>query len=168
MRMTARGMAGSSVAVLQDGIDRLLRALAHEVGAKGRERRHHLGEDLGRGGDHLSAVQEVAVAGEIADEPARFLDQQAAGRDVPRVEADLPEAVVEAGGDVREIERGRAGPAQAGRLLDHRLHHPEVRVEIAAVAKREAGADEAVAQMLALRDADAPVVEERAAARATP
>ena len=36
-------------------------------------------------------------------------------------------------------------------------------VEVAAVAKRESGADEAVTQMRPLRDADAPIVEECAA-----
>ena len=108
-------------------------------------------------------MQKFAIAGEIADEAARFLDEQAAGGDVPRVEPDFPEPVVETRRDIGEIERGGAGPAQAGGLLDHCLHHPHVGIEIAAVAEGKAGADEAVAQMLALGDADAAVVQERTA-----
>ena len=72
---------------------------------------------LGIGRNDLAAVQIVAVAGQVADQSARFQDQQAAGSDVPRIEADLPEAVVEAGGDIGEIERGRTRTAQAGGLL---------------------------------------------------
>ena len=91
------------------------------------------------------------------------MHEQAARGDIPRVEPHFPEAVVEARRDVGEIERGGAGPAQPRGALDHRLHHLEIGVEIAAVAERKARADEAVAQMRAPRHADPVIVEERAA-----
>ena len=139
-------------------------ALAGQLGLVRGEDVDHLREDLGRRRDHLAAVQEVAFAREVADEAAGFLHEKASCRDVPGIEPDFPEAVVEARRDVGEIERGGAGPAQPRGVLDHRLHHLEVGVEIAAVAERKAGADEAVSQMIALRHAHPVVVEIGAAA----
>src|SRR5579862_4963119 len=138
--------------------------IAREVGAIGRERLYHLREHLRRRRDDLSAVKIVAFAGEIADQAAGLEHEQASGGDVPRVQADFPEAVVEARGDIRQIERGRARATQSRALHDHRLHHREIRIEIATVAKRETGADQRIAQMRAARNADAPIVQERAAA----
>ena len=66
---------------------------------------------------------------ERADAAAGLGDQQRAGRGVPGVEADLPEAVDAAGGHVGEVERGGAGAADAGGLLHHRLEHRQVLVD---------------------------------------
>ena len=59
-------------------------------------------------------MQVVAVAGKVADQAAGLEHEQASGRDVPRVEPHLPEPVVEARGDIGEIER-RGARAGAGR-----------------------------------------------------
>jgi hypothetical protein len=53
-------------------------------------------------------------------------------------------------------------------MRDHRLHHREIGVEIAAVAKWKTGADQAIAQVGAARERDAAVVEESARVRAWP
>ncbi len=120
-------------------------------------------EDLRVCRDHLAAVQVIAFAGQVADQAARLEHEQAPGGNVPGIEPDFPEAVVEARGDVGEIERGGTGSPDARRMHDHRPHHRQIGVEVAAIAKREAGADQAFAQMLALADADAAVVQIRAA-----
>ena len=86
------------------GIGRLPGTIAQELGTKRRQRSHHLRKDLRRCGDDLTAMKEIAVAGKITDETARFLNEEAAGRDIPRVEPDLPESVVEPRGDIGEIE----------------------------------------------------------------
>src|SRR4029079_7687150 len=101
--------------------------------------------NLRRRGDHLPAVQIVSFAGEVADEAAGLEYEEAARGDVPCVEADLEESVVVPRGDVGEVERRRAGAAQSGGLLRHHFQHLQIRVEIVAVAKREAGSDQALA-----------------------
>ena len=73
----------------------------------------HLRVHLRIAGDDLVLVQEIRFARVVADEPARFRDQQAARCHVPRVDALFEEAVDAARRDVREIERGRARTAQA-------------------------------------------------------
>ena len=90
-------------------------SLAGHVGPEGRERADHLGKHLGIGRDDLPAVEVVVVARQVADEAAGLEHQQAAGGDVPRVQPDFPEAVVETRGDIGEIE---------GRLLVGRMPWP--------------------------------------------
>src|SRR5215470_7645946 len=108
MGLSAR-RAGNSARLCHTGEKaalQLTRARPAEKGAKrscfcrgsaferARERRKqfdHLRENARIGGDHFSAVQKVALAGEIADQPARLGDEQAAGCDIPGVEPDLPE-----------------------------------------------------------------------------
>jgi hypothetical protein len=71
------------------------------------------------------------------DQPAGLQHQQAARSDIHALSPN-PEAVVEACGDVGKVERGSTGPAQPRGALDHRLHHLEIGVEVAAVAERKA------------------------------
>ena len=54
------------------------------------------------------------------DAAARFLDDQRAGRDVPRLQVLLPEAVEAAGGDVTEVERRRAEAPHRARAAEER------------------------------------------------
>src|SRR6266496_6209176 len=79
-------------------LDGYRRPFAEQFAAVGGEHGYHLSEDLGIRRDHLPAVQIVAFAGQVTDETARFLDQKASCRDIPRVQTHFPEAVVEAGG----------------------------------------------------------------------
>jgi len=123
-----------------------------------------LREDLGRAGDDGAAVHVGVFAVNAGDEAAGFQDQQRAGRHVPLVQFHLPETIVEAGRDVRQIERRRARTAQAGRLGHQVLELGDVVVERGAVTEREAGADQGVAQLGGLRDTNPAVVHEGAGA----
>src|SRR3569832_2490412 len=85
---------------------------------------------FGVAGQHVARFVVVIAAAEIADHAARFLDQQDAGRHVPRLQADLPEAVEPAGGQINKVECRRAGPADAGRLWQQRLEHAEIGIDV--------------------------------------
>ena len=52
---------------------------------------------------------------EVGDDAAGFANEQDAGGDVPRREAQLPERVEAAAGDVGEVERGGAAATNARR-----------------------------------------------------
>ena len=113
---TDRSEKGSSATYGTRTSPSLLRdsaSLAVERRAVRRQRLHHLGEDLRIRGDDLSAVQVVAFALQVADQAARFEHQQAAGRDVPRVEARLPRSRRRS---PRRHRRGRAPPRPGGAI----------------------------------------------------
>src|SRR5882762_873145 len=103
-----------------------------------RQQLDHLRKDTWIRGDDPPAVKKRPFTIEIADQPARLDDEQATGRDIPGIQAYFPKAVVITGGHVREVERCRAGTANAGGLEGHRLEHPHIHVEVAAVTEREA------------------------------
>src|SRR5678815_1772885 len=66
----------------------------------------HPGMDAAVRGDDLAEPRVERIARERCHAPTRFLDQQRAGRDVPGIEADLPEAVEAPGRDVGEVDGG--------------------------------------------------------------
>src|SRR6188472_798058 len=70
------------------------------------------------GGEDMAVLEDHRAAVEPAHPAARFLDDQAAGGEVPRFEAELEEAVVAAVGDPGEIERGAAKSADGLRFSD--------------------------------------------------
>ena len=107
---------------------------------------HQLRVDLRVAGHHFALVEVVGLAGEVADQAAGLGDHQRAGGDVPGAEPGLEEAVVVAGGDVAQVERGGARAAQAGAALHHVLEHLQVALEVVALAERKAGADQRVGQ----------------------
>src|SRR6185369_17814697 len=111
---------------------------------EGGEQLDELAVDLRVAGDDLALVEEVGLAGEVADQPAGFGDEERPGGDVPRRQAGFEEAVVPAGGDVAEVERSGAWPAHAGADLHHRLHHVQVAAEVVALPERKSGADQRV------------------------
>ena len=89
------------------------------------------------------AARDVAVAAvEVGDDAARFFDQQRAGGDVPWREAELEEAVEDAGGGVGEVESGGAAAADAPRLEEDVAEDVEVGVERAVRPERKAGGEE--------------------------
>lgn len=72
-----RAFAGWSVSWTREGASGVAGG-PHRGGATGegfgavrRERRDHLREDPGIGGDHLATVEEITLAGEIANQSAR-------------------------------------------------------------------------------------------------
>jgi hypothetical protein len=128
------------------------------------EQRHDLAVDARGAGQALALLEEVGLAREVADQAAGLGDQQRTRGHVPGVEAGLEEAVGEAGGHVGQVERGGAGAAQAGHAGHHVRHDGQVLLEVVAGAERKAGGHQALAQLGALGDADAPVVHVGAAA----
>ncbi len=138
-------------------------ARAGELAVLG-EDRHELAVDAGRGRQALALLQEVGLAREIAHQAAGLGHQQRAGRHVPDGQARLEETFGEAGRHVGEVQRGRAGAAQAGRALHHVGHDVQVGLEVVARAEREAGGQQAFLELGALGHADAPLVQVGAAA----
>src|SRR6516165_11357780 len=59
------------------------------------------------GGEHVAGRHHLMAAGQVADIAAGLADQQESGGDVPGCEAELPEPVKAAGGDIGEVESGR-------------------------------------------------------------
>src|SRR5439155_16673155 len=73
----------------------------------------HLVVDPAVARDHRGRVEIHGIAHQIRDPAAGLLDEEASGGDVPRSEAELPEAVESTGGDPREIEDGGAESTHA-------------------------------------------------------
>src|SRR4051812_18826498 len=65
-------------------------------------------------GDDFAVPDVAGGAGEVGDEAAGFLDHQGAGGDVPGGKTGLPGGVEAAGGEPGQIDRDRAGAADAG------------------------------------------------------
>src|SRR5207245_656613 len=63
--------------------------------------------------DHRGRVEIHGIAHQIRDPSAGLLDEEAGGGDVPRAEAERPQAVESTGGDPREIEDGGAESTHA-------------------------------------------------------
>src|SRR6187549_3310131 len=84
---------------------RLVGGAARDVRVR-REQLDELPVDLRAAGDDLALVQELGLAGEVADESPGLGNDQRAGGHVPGGEPGLEERVVPAGRDVAEVERG--------------------------------------------------------------
>ena len=70
------------------------------------------------------------VALEIRHHAARLAHEQHTGRDVPRREAQLPEAIERSVRDRGEIEGSRAGATNAGSRADYRRELSLVSLEV--------------------------------------
>src|SRR5687768_13187507 len=101
------------------------------------------------GGQHLALGHRPVAAAIVADEAARLADQQYAGGDVPAVELFLPEAVVAAGGDPGEVERGRSEAAHPGDLRRDRVQYLLEAGKVALALPRHAGGDQSVGEVAA-------------------
>src|SRR2546425_8894192 len=62
---------------------------------------------------HRGRLQIERPTDQIRDAPARLLDEEASGGDIPRPQAELPEAVEPTGREPREIEDGEPQPRHA-------------------------------------------------------
>src|SRR5690606_22369582 len=109
-------------------------------------------ETLRVAGNHLAFFQELVATGEVADQAARFLDQQATGGHVPFGQTEFPEGVIAAGGNVGQIQAGSAAAADAGRLADQAAEHPQIVVQIVdlVLLERETGTQQSAVQALAV------------------
>src|SRR3546814_3355696 len=68
--------------------------------------------DLNRrcGREHGAVVHIELAPQRIGDDPARFLDEDHAGRDIPGADALFPIGIETAAGDIGHIDRARAEP----------------------------------------------------------
>src|SRR5690606_38258074 len=125
-------------------------------------------ETLRVAGNHLAFFQELVATGEVADQAARFLNEQASGGHVPFGEPELPEGVIAAGGDVGQIQAGSATAADAGSLADQAAEHAKIVVQIVdlVLLEREAGTQQGAVQALAVAYPQALAIEGCTAAAA--
>ncbi len=82
------------------------------------------------GGQRVSACQIQGRALHIRNFPARFLDHQCSGSDVPCAETELPKAIHPAAGDVGELECSGTGGLDC--LHARQQLFPEAQIEAAA------------------------------------
>src|SRR5262245_56162979 len=85
----------------------------------------HLLVDSPVGRNHFHAARVERATGEIADAATGLLDDERARGDVPRVEADLPEPIEPARGDVGEIDRGGAETPHRTRASNEVAEQPQ-------------------------------------------
>src|SRR5690554_8221015 len=118
-------------------------------------------ETLRVAGNHLAFFQELVATGEVADQAARFLDQQATGGHVPFGQTEFPEGVIAPGGDVGQIQAGGAATADASGLADQASEHAQIVVQIVdlVLLEREAGTQQGAVQALAVAYPQALAVE---------
>ena len=108
----------------------------------------------------MARVEVVFAAVEAAEDTAGLADDQAAGGDVPGLEAGFPEGIETSRGDIAQVDRGGARTPDAGGAAEHLVQHREVGTHLlAGAAEREAGTDERLGQLVAAADAYAPAVE---------
>ena len=88
----------------------------------------------GYGAGHDVAFHPGGAAVPVGDDAAGFLDQQAAGRDVPGAERQFEEAVEDAFGDPGEVQAGGAGAAEIFEAGQGGGHRDEVALEQASLA----------------------------------
>src|SRR5690606_25526741 len=118
-------------------------------------------EALRIAGNDLALFQELVATGEVADQAARLLNEQATGGHVPFGQTEFPEGVIAAGGNVGQIQAGSATAADAGRLADQAAEHPQIVVQIVdlVLLEREAGTQQGAVQALAVAYPQALAVE---------
>src|SRR4051812_12635288 len=109
--------------------------------------------------EEFAPLHRLVTAAEIGDEPTRFLDQQQAGRDVPRLEIAFPIAIETARGDPGEIERGRAETADPRYIGADRTEDLAPLLEIAVPEEGRTGRDQRIGQVTARGHAQAAVMQ---------
>src|SRR5450830_1293733 len=141
------------------GYSVILYGLRDAQSGKFRKQIDLLREDLGIAGQNITLVEVVRIALEAADDTTGFGDQQGTGRNIPRFQTFFEEAIETTGGDIGQVKRSSAGTAQAGTAFGHDAEHFHVFVEAVHVAEREAGADQAISDLVALAYANAFLIE---------
>src|SRR5262249_32600920 len=113
-------------------------------------------------GDDAAPLEHALRAVGGADVATRFAHQDQATGDIPRLEVTLDKTVEAAGRDPSEVEGGGAGAAQPTGAGHQGLTFAEKALVARAATVRNAGADQAVGQVLAVGDTQAPIVDEGA------
>ncbi len=113
------------------------------------------------GGEEAGDGQRQGLAPGGGDAPAGFLDEQAAGGEIPGGELVFKERAEEAGADHAEVERGRAEAADAVDVLAEQVaDRPQGRLHHRAPVVVEADAEEHLVQPRLLADPHALAVVE--------
>src|SRR5882724_9863683 len=93
------------------------------------------------------------VARDVRDGAPGFANEENAGGDVPGREHHLPEGLEPSAGDVGQIERRRAGAADARRLEHDRWQDLEIACGVVvALFEGKAGPDQSTGRLGDLRD----------------
>src|SRR5215475_5786320 len=115
-------------------------------------------------GDDAALLKHALRAVGGADVATRLAHQDQAPGDIPRFEVTLDKAVEAAGGDPGEIEGGGAGAAQPAGAGHQGLTFTEEPLVARAATVGNAGADQAVGQVLAVGNTQPPIVNKGALA----
>src|SRR6185312_901727 len=93
-------------------------------------------------GHDVAAGEKVLAAVEVSDDAAGLAQQQDAGADIPRREAELEEAVIHPGRRVGEVERRRAAAADGLGGVEDLAEDLQIEVERREGAERIARGEE--------------------------
>src|SRR3954470_5018980 len=115
------------------------------------------------GSQDLAAGELERATVHVGYDSSRLFDQQDAGGGVPGIEIEFPKSFHPAGGNAAQIESRGAGAAHSMRAQRDLVVVVDVRALVALVAG-EAGGDQALNQLLRLRDANSFSVQRRAGA----
>src|SRR4051794_33023856 len=100
----------------------------------------------------------VHAAAHVRCAPASLAHQERAGRHIPRLQSELPEEVEAPTRNIRQIDRGRPGPANAVR--GHRELIVKMDVDVVMpLAAGKTGRGETVGDSFDRGNLDAPVVQ---------
>jgi len=121
----------------------------------------HLAVDAAVGGDDELAREAIEAALEIGRLSTGLPHQEYPRRHVPRLEANLPEAVEPPAGNVGQVERGSPSPAHTLAAAQEMVESLDVVVGGRAAVVGETGGQERALQMLDAGDADGLTVEGR-------
>src|SRR6266702_3585370 len=119
--------------------------------------------DGGRRREDVARLHPGVPTGPVGHAPARLEHEQRARGDVPRVEAELEEAVEGARRRPRKVERGGARAAQVLEPLERLTHDGEVAREKGLVAEGKAGGDDGAGRIDRAMQRQALAVAKRAA-----
>src|SRR5690606_31525956 len=104
-------------------------------------------EQVGPGGDDVTAVEEALAAVDVGDEAAGLAHKQRAGGHVPPGETHLPVAVEAAGCDMGEVHGSGAGPAHAAAAGQGSAKGAHPRIEQVEPSRRQPGAEQGVIEL---------------------
>ncbi|VXA78606.1 conserved hypothetical protein [Aeromonas salmonicida] len=119
----------------------------------------HLFQNARVGNHYVAGVFVVVTTDEVGDDGTGLFGQQFTGCGIPRLEADLPEAVDATGGHIGQIQRGRTGTTDVGTFDEHALEHLQVGLDVMLLLEWETGGQNGTSQLFGLADTDAVAVQ---------
>src|SRR6266511_3279809 len=129
-----------------------------------RDDREHLREERGRRRKDVARLEHPIAALGVGHRRPRLARDEDPGRDVPRLEPQLPESVEPPRRDVGEVERRASEPAHRAGSPDECAEQAQRLVVVLVDVVRETGDEQRSAELRARRVAQRFAVQERAAA----